>query len=203
MSALRRAWDHVVGSEPAYRLFQAPFSSRKLQPFLKRVDLSKVRSVLDVGCGPGTNAAVFAGCDYVGVDIDPAYIESARRRHSGRFLVGDVGDPSVLGNERFDLVFANSLMHHLPDGVVRPLLKRMSELTTPTGAVHVLDLVLPPHASPARLLARLDRGAHARPLDEWRTLFSENLRELRFETYPLGLPGLCLWQMVYFQGVAK
>jgi hypothetical protein len=31
-------------------------------------------------------------------------------------------------------------------------------------------------------------------------LFSEHLTEEHFEPYPLGLPGLPLWQMVYFVG---
>ena len=48
---------------------------------------------------------------------------------------------------------------------MRNLLARMARLTAPGGKVHVLDLVLPPHASAGRVLARLDRGRFARPID--------------------------------------
>ena len=75
--------------------------------------------------------------------------------------------------------------------------------TAPGGQVHVLDLVLPPRASAARLLARLDRGRFARPIESWHALFTEHLREQHFEPYAFGLPGLPLWQMVYFVGVSK
>lgn len=203
MSVLRRAADRLLELPVVYRAWQAPFADAKLRPFLARVDLAKVRRVLDVGCGPGTNARAFRHTDYVGVDINPGYIATATRRFPGRFVVGDVADERVLPDERFDCVFANSLMHHLPDPVVRSLLKRMARLTTPDGSVHVLDLALPEGPSPARALARLDRGRHARPLAEWRALFTEHLDERHLEVYPLGLPGVPLWWMVYFNGVAK
>jgi SAM-dependent methyltransferase len=203
VSALRRATNRLLELPIVYSAWQAPFAARKLRPFLASLDLTKVRRVLDVGCGPGTNAPAFAGIEYVGIDINPEYIATASRRYKGRFVVGDVADERVLPDERFDLVFANSLMHHLDDGVVRSLLRRMALLCAPGGSVHVLDLVLPPGRSAARVLARLDRGRHARPLEEWRRLFSEHLRETHFDPYPLGIPGLPLWQMIHFSGVPR
>lgn len=203
MNVFRRATDRLLELPIVYRTWQAPFAASKLRPFLSRVDVNILRRVLDVGCGPGTNAPIFKDIDYVGIDINPDYIGTAARRHRGRFIVGDVADGEVLPNERFDCVFANSLMHHLDDDVVRGLLRRMACLTTPDGSVHVLDLVLPPRASAARALARLDRGRFARPLGTWRNLFAEHLRETHFEPYSFGLPGLPLWQMVYFVGVPR
>lgn len=203
MSAIRRAADRLLELPLVYQAWQAPFASAKLRPFLARVDLGKTRRVLDIGCGPGTNAQVFAGCDYVGIDINPEYIRTASSRHPGRWVVGDVTDETIFPDEHFDCVFANSLMHHLDDRAVRHLLGRMAQLTAPGGKVHVLDLVLPAHASAGRLLARMDRGRFARPIDHWRTLFTEHLREEHFQPYAFGLPGLPLWQMVYFAGVPK
>lgn len=203
VSALRRAADRLLELPLVYRSWQAPFASAKLKPFLAHLDLARTRRVLDIGCGPGTNARVFAGRDYVGIDINPEYIRTASSRHPGRWVVGDVTDEAIFPNEHFDCVFANSLMHHLDNGAVRNLLGRMARLTAPEGRVHVLDLVLPADASAGRLLARLDRGRFARPIEEWRTLFTEHLREEHFEPYAFGLPHLPLWQMVYFVGVPK
>lgn len=203
VSTLRRVADRLLELPLVYQTWQAPFASAKLKPFLAHLDLERTRRVLDIGCGPGTNARVFAGCDYVGIDINPDYIRTASSRHPGRWVVGDVTDETIFPNEQFDCVFANSLMHHLDDGAVRNLLGRMARLTAPGGKVHVLDLVLPPHASAGRLLARLDRGRFARPLERWRTLFTEHLHEEHFEPYAFGLPFVPLWEMVYFVGVAK
>jgi SAM-dependent methyltransferase len=200
VSMFRRAADRLLELPLVYRTWQAPFAAAKLKPFLAEVDLKRTRRVLDIGCGPGTNARVFSGCDYVGIDINPDYIRTAASRYPGRWVVGDVTDESIFPDQQFDCVFANSLMHHLDDGSVRNLLKRMARLTAPGGRVHVLDLVLPPHASAGRLLARMDRGRFARPVEQWRGLFTEHLREERFEPYAFGLPFVPLWDMVYFVG---
>jgi SAM-dependent methyltransferase len=200
---LRRATDRLLEYPLVYQTWQAPFAMAKLKPFLARLDRARVRRVLDVGCGPGTNAAVFTGCDYVGIDINPDYIRTAASRYPGRFVVGDLTDVTVLPDERFDCVFANSLMHHLDDRAVRNLLRRMAQLTAPGGEVHVLDLVLPPHVSTGRALAKLDRGRFARPVEQWRGLFTEHMREQHFQPYAFGLPFLPLWDMVYFVGVPK
>src|SRR6478735_1373038 len=126
VSVLRRATDRLLESPLVYRTWQAPFASAKLKPFLTRVDLAHTRRVLDVGCGPGTNAPVFAGADYVGIDINPEYIRVASSRYPGRWVVGDVTDETIFPDQQFDCVFANSLMHHLDYGSVRHLLARMA-----------------------------------------------------------------------------
>jgi SAM-dependent methyltransferase len=199
----RRAADRLLEVPLVYRSWQAPFAAAKLRPFLAQVDLTGAPRVLDIGCGPGTNAAVFAGCDYVGIDINADYIRTAASRYPGRWLVGDVTDETVLPDAQFDCVFANSLMHHLDDHSVRNLLSRMARLTAPGGRIHVLDLVLPPHLSAGRLLARLDRGRFARPVEQWRAMLNEHLREEHFQPYRFGLPLMPLWHMIYFVGAAK
>ena len=68
VSVSRRAADRLLELPFVYETWQAPFVSAKLKPFLANVDLGRTRRVLDIGCGPGTNARVFAGCDYVGID---------------------------------------------------------------------------------------------------------------------------------------
>ena len=203
-SALRRVTDRLLELPLVYRAWQAPFATAKLQPFLARVGADRTRRVLDIGCGPGTNAPVFAGAEeYVGIDINPDYIRQAADRYPGRFVVGDVTDEKIFPDEKFDCVFANSLMHHLDDASVRNLLRRMARLTAPGGKVHVLDLVLPPNASPGRVLAQLDRGRYARPVKQWRGLFTEHMREEHFQPYAFGFPFVPLWKMVYFVGVPK
>jgi hypothetical protein len=52
----------------------------------------------------------------------------------------------------------------------------------------------------SRVLARLDRGDFPRPLSAWRELFEEHFTTELFEPYQLGLPGITLWNMVYFTG---
>src|SRR5512141_493278 len=97
----------------AYRAWQAPFVESKLRPLRAHTDLGRVRRVIDVGCGPGTNARHFASMDYTGLDINEGYIADARRRYGRDFRVADVTRfvPGTI--EPGDMILLNSLLHHI------------------------------------------------------------------------------------------
>ena len=113
----------LMESRALYSVWQAPFVRDKIQPVLAHNDLSRIKRVLDVGCGPGTNARWFLHCDYTGVDLNPAYIDYARRRYQRNFVVADV-TAGAFASEQFDFVLANSLLHHIDDENARILLRR-------------------------------------------------------------------------------
>ena len=73
-----------------YGLWQMPFASAKFAPVKQHGAPSAARRVLDVGCGPGTNTRFFPKSDYLGLDINPRYIDQAERRFGKRFMVADV-----------------------------------------------------------------------------------------------------------------
>lgn len=191
---------HPMENTLVYRLWQAPFAERKLAPMLRRMDPSKARRVLDVGCGPGTNSRHFLSSDYLGVDINPAYVRSATRRFGPKFQVADVTTMRIEPGRGYDCILVNSLLHHLSDEATHRLLGHLATLLSEDGSVHILDLVLPERPSVARWLARHDRGDFPRPLEAWRTLFSRHFTPMRFEPFGLGAFGSTLWSMVYFQG---
>jgi len=193
--ALDRPW--------VYRLWMSPFADQKFRPILASGEVERASSVLDVGCGPGTNAGLFTHCDYVGIDINPAYTASARQRHGRRFVTGDVTDPGTIPGERFDFILLNSLLHHLDTTAAARLLASLPDRLTAEGQVHVLELIRPEQRSVARSLARHDRGRYARSLEEWRELLGASLSPTHVETYSVGVPGCTLWHMLYFRGQAR
>lgn len=185
-----------------YRLWQMPFSEAKFAPVRRHGEPAAAKRVLDVGCGPGTNARFFSKSDYLGIDINPKYVEQAKRRFGDRFVVADVTRDELPESEPFDFVLVNSLLHHLDTPAVRRLLSGVARHLSADGHVHILDLVLPKRAGVARLLARSDRGDFPRPLGDWETLFSEAFEPLVLEPYPLPRRP-ALWNMVYFKGRAR
>jgi SAM-dependent methyltransferase len=193
------AMTHLMDHPLMYRVWQAPFAERKLAPFLKQIASRRPRRVLDVGCGPGTNARHFRDCQYLGVDLNPSYIESATARYGPRFRVADVTRDS-LGEGAWDCILLNSLMHHLPDESVDRLLARLPAMLSNDGAVHVLDLVLPDRPSIARWLALHDRGDFPRPVGRWKELLTRHFTLQHLEEYELRAAGVTLWKMVYFTG---
>ena len=190
----------VMSSPRVYQLWQAPFADRKLAPMLTSRTATGPRRVLDVGCGPGTNAKYFMGADYVGVDINDEYVRFARRRYGRTFVTADVVASPLPGLATFDCILVNSVLHHLDDAAVRTVLLKLRELLARDGAIHMLELVLPDRGGPARWLARWDRGRHARSLGAWRELYAGAFTLDAFEPYPLGAFGIPLWQMVYGRG---
>ncbi len=199
------ASDRILEQPLSYRLWQAPFAEAKFAPVLRHNDLGAVERVLDVGCGPGTNAAHFDAADYVGIDLNPRYVDDAERRYGRDFRVADATEFSVPEGERFDFILINSFLHHIPDPPVRELLANLRRALAPGGHIHIMELVLPPRPNVGRLLARLDRGDHARPLQAWRELLGEHFDAVVFEPYRLGAgwtEATTLWHMVYFKGAA-
>ena len=198
-----KSYAKLMENTLAYRVWQAPFQEQKLAPLYAHNDVARARRVLDVGCGPGTNTAHFAHADYLGIDFNPAYIDDARKRHGREFVVADVTKYQVAPDQRFDLILANSLFHHIDTASTRRILAHLATLLSDDGHVHVFDLVLPDGPSISRFLARADRGEFPRPLEEWRELFTAAFEPVVFEPYPLGAAGMTLWNMIYFKGRAR
>jgi SAM-dependent methyltransferase len=197
---IRALVDRLLESPLVYGMWQAPFADEKFRPVRRYIAATPPARVLDIGCGPGTNARYFRDCDYVGIDINQDYLERARQRYSATFVHADLGAGPLPEFGRFDLILVNSVLHHLPDEAADRVLHHSAQSLTADGLVHVLELVMPDAPSPARLMARLDRGRFARSVAAWQELLTRRLEPVVFEPYSFGGG---LWSMVYFQGRAK
>ena len=195
-----RLLEQVLEHPAVYQRWQAPFVAQKFAPVERHIRYATILRVLDVGCGPGTNAAHFRAAAYVGVDINERYLAEARSKYAGRFIQADlsVADLSQLG--AFDTILVNSFLHHLPDTAVDRLLGRLATLLQPGGRVHILELVRPSQVSLPSMMARLDRGRYARGIQAWTEHFERHFHPVIVEPYTFGLG---LWAMVYFQGIAR
>lgn len=73
--------------------------------------------VLDIGCGLGDLLAALAPARGLGVDLSPALVERARRRHPGlEFRVGDaqaIGE--TIGGEAFDAIVLSNVIGEVSD----------------------------------------------------------------------------------------
>ncbi len=87
---------------------------RVREAFRRAVEPYPAASVLDLGCGPGTDLAWFAarypGRRYTGIDVSPRMVELARAKLNGRGVRvarGCAEDlPRVFPDERFDLIYS-------------------------------------------------------------------------------------------------
>jgi SAM-dependent methyltransferase len=198
--------DTILSQPLAYRLWQMPFAGRKLEPIAAHNDLQAVRRVLDVGCGPGTNSPTFKHTDYLGVDLNPKYIDSARQRHPGmKFAVADVRQAATLPvGAGFDFILVNSLLHHIDLASTRALLASLPVLLSADGHVHIIEMCLPDRRlNLCRVLANADRGNFYRPLEDWKEIFLDHFEPVVFEPFSQAHAGVTLYEMVYFKGRVK
>ena len=82
---------------------------------------AKNLSVLEIGCGLGTDGAQFAkaGAHYTGIDLTQAAVDLAKRRFElfqlpGTFRIADAERLDFPDNS-FDVVYSHGVLHHTPD----------------------------------------------------------------------------------------
>jgi trans-aconitate 2-methyltransferase len=116
---------------------------RPAQDLLARVPVAAATAVADLGCGAGNVARVLAdrwpSARIVGVDSSREMLAAARAATAGsarfEFREADLAAWSAAGDERYDVVFSNALLHWLDDhGTV---LARWCAALAPGGALAV------------------------------------------------------------------
>ncbi len=197
---IRRMVDRILEYPGVYATWQAPFADQKFAPVERALARRDVKRVLDVGCGPGTNATRFARADYVGIDINEHYLRIARSKHVGRFVCADLESEDLAALGSFDTILVNSVLHHLSDPAVERMMQQLHARLAHGGRIHVLELVLPDRLSRATVMAKLDRGRFPRTLGRWQELLAAHFTPVTIEPYTFGAG---LWSMVYFQGSTR
>jgi SAM-dependent methyltransferase len=196
-----KAFDYILEQPLLFNLSQLPFTTQKFSKIREHNDLASVTEVLDVGCGPGTNAPRFAHAKYLGIDINERYIELAKRRYHRDFMVTDVTTSVPAG--AYDFILLNSFLHHIDTPAAHRVLSRVSEFLTPDGHLHSVELVLPEKSGIPDWFARHDRGKFARPLFTWSEIFEAHLRTVIFEPFFIRHLGVNIMELVYFKGKIK
>jgi cyclopropane fatty-acyl-phospholipid synthase-like methyltransferase len=181
----------LLGLPRAFDLYQRVIgASKSKQQFVNGyVRVQPGDRVLDLGCGTGALLDAFPqGVEYVGVDIDRAYVQRARERFRGRgaFVCADVAvfRPSA----RFDVVVAYGLLHHLDDEHVRRVLEVARDALDKDGRAVFAE---PCRTSGQRLFERAlmnhDRGRYIRSVDRYvetiREFFAEVAADVVGGTY--------------------
>ena len=157
--------------------------------------------IMDLGSGPGNSTAIlaeiFPGSDLTGLDASPTMLAAARAAHPElRFEAGDIRAWAEGTGADDELVFANSVLHWLPQP--ETLLPRLLGRVAPGGvfAFQVpANWEAPVYQLPRELAAapRWREFFHARPVSDWQT------HELSY-FYDLLAPHAAafeLWETVY------
>ena len=142
---------------------------------------------LDLGCGPAYILDFLPSVEYYGIDINPTYIEAARRRYAARgsFYCQPVASTPLLGTEHiFDIVLASGLLHHLSDGEAGELFKLSFLALKPGGRLVTFDgCYVEGQGWLARYLLSRDRGAFVRDVGGYLGLARQVFAKVEFRLY--------------------
>lgn len=109
--------------------------SQNYAAFLRALESSPAR-ILDFGCGPGRDLAYFRslGHDVIGLDGAARFVEMARKFSQCEVLHQDFLKLS-LEAERFDGIFANASLFHVPTSELPRVLSELHASLAPRGVL--------------------------------------------------------------------
>jgi len=190
--------DRILEAPIGYSLWSSLLNGQKIRAINQVMPVHLNLTVLDIGCGPGTNARLFYGCKYTGVDINERYIEHARITYPQfDFFVLDITKFDLPPNS-FNLVLINSLLHHMQDKDIGQMFRKLSSHYMKTGGRIVISepLTAPRSKILQKMLERLDRGDYFRKYEEYLALLQPFFVLEREYIYPLRISGIIGWQML-------
>jgi trans-aconitate 2-methyltransferase len=117
------------------------FEDERTRPaidLIRRIPLEKIRSAVDIGCGPGNSTELivnrYTGARVLGLDNSPDMLAKARvRLPEVSFQEADIATWNP--DERYDLIYANAVLQWLPDH--QRLLARLASLLETGGCLAV------------------------------------------------------------------
>jgi ubiquinone/menaquinone biosynthesis C-methylase UbiE len=150
--------------------------------------------VVDIGCGPGQIRPWLPNVQYVGLDVNPAYIASAQRKHghNGIFVLGDT--KSLWNDSRFsdaDIVIGLGILHHLNDDEAASCLAFARHVLKKEGRFVCLEACwIPNQDFLSRYIMSMDRGQNIRTEESYRRLAESVFQDVKtwIDRKPMRIP---------------
>jgi SAM-dependent methyltransferase len=159
--------------------------SENISALLSNIEGTPPFTILDFGCGPGRDLKALAALGHVAIGLDGSVRFAAMARaHSGCEVWQQDFLRLDLPPERFDGVFANASLFHVPSAELPRVLRELRTALRPRGILFASN----PHGEDDEGWNRGRYGAYHRP-DTWRSYgdaagFAEVVHYYR----PPGLP---------------
>lgn len=166
-------FERIMGSMTKYKMLINEFM--KPRPFSR---------ILDIGCGTADILNLLPSTiDYVGYDLSSKYINFAKKKYGERakFFHKCVSDITI-GNNSFDIVFADGLIHHLNDIEAMKLFEIGYEALDDIGIMLTTD---PTYAEGQSFIDKYitskDRGQHIRTPSDYKIIAETRFPKVKAE----------------------
>ena len=179
-----------------YNLLQDAIGGNALrQRFIRNHVRAKAGDkVIDIGCGPAQIVPWLPEVDYLGLDINPACIASAKRMHpgTGTFVVGNtesLGDDSRFRDA--DVVIGLGILHHLGDKEAEHCVRFAHRALKQGGRFVCFEACwVPNQGFLSRYIMSKDPGQNIRTEQMYRQLVGDVFKNVNawVDTKPLRIP---------------
>ncbi|MGH9466250.1 MAG: class I SAM-dependent methyltransferase [Terriglobales bacterium] len=159
--------------------------SQNIASLLRHIEPEPPFTILDLGCGPGRDLKAFVAMGHTAIGLDGAasFVAMARADTGCEVWQQDFLKLD-LPSERFDGIYANAALFHVPSQELRRVLRQLHAALKPGGVLFSSN----PHGGNEEGWNRGRYGAY-HDLDTWRRYMSEvGLIELEHYYRPTGLP---------------
>ena len=148
---------------------------------------SKKIKILDIGCGSGEISRFFNNLDYIGIDVNPDYIEFARKIYKKNFEVMNA-QKLRFKKRYFDYVVIIGVLHHIDDKNCNLILNEITRVVKNNGKIIIIEDVNTQSRIDlfGNLIRKLDVGEHIRTKKEWVELLSKKInikKQYRFKSF--------------------
>ena len=150
------------------------FVIKYIQSVLNKQFSFSGKSVLDFGCGTGSNSFIFPQEGYSGVDVDEGRILLARQLHK-EYTFDLLREGKIPAQENvFDVVVILATIHHISDDEFRAYLKECRRVLKTGGVIVCIEPVLRPETPLNNWFMKFfDDGKYIRSEEQYRDLFKD------------------------------
>ena len=159
--------------------------SQNIASLLRHIEGESPFTILDFGCGPGRDLKTFSGLGHIAIGLEGAAGFAAMARADTGCEVWQQNFLKLdLPGARFDGIFANAALFHVPSQELPRVLRQLRAALKPGGILFSSN----PHGENEEGWNRGRYGAY-HSLEAWRRYMSDaEFTELEYYYRPVGLP---------------
>jgi len=138
-SLMKKIIELILRNPKIYSLIQNIHRDFELEKkyIRENISSSKIKFILDYGCGSGEFSEIFKDNYYVGIDTNFKLLNFAKEKHNKDFVL--VSKKLPFKDNSFDLIILVSILHHIGKEEVIELLNNISDLLSSSGILLISE----------------------------------------------------------------